>query len=501
MQPKKDQKIEIAHDILASEIYARLDQGAKMRLKINKFLLDRHEYYQNTGALLTKDDLEYIGPHTGKEAFGQDIETYIRKSKENIEEQIRKKRRRDVTIATILSTTTLAAVIALIFALAGISKLKKANLLIVDNYLQEIDSVYLYHLQYEAALNRIQLALTLRLKQDKIIRRLQEVAYFYNESGNSARAAAILQSFSDVLELPTVIDERDVDIIPVRSAIRAIDELHFEQLERQYFGELIEITGGEFLMGCRQSAGECPDSNALPAHKVEITAFRLGRTEVTNRQFALFEQHRSGSVKDLSPEWGLDGDNPVIGISWYDAARYTNWLNKHFQQDTVYVFEQQTDPENWKVRTREAVRGSFRLPTEAEWEFAARGGIRQENTIFSGSDIIDSVAWYQINTDVLGGRARSHPVGQLKPNTLGLYDMSGNAWEWCQDWFDAGYFDRAPEMNPLGPPAEQLMDRHKVLRGGCWFFPKEFCRLDDRSHNPPSFRKGTNFAGFRLAFK
>ena len=148
------------------------------------------------------------------------------------------------------------------------------------------------------------------------------------------------------------------------------------------------------------------------------------------------------------------GDYPVENVSWNDCQEFIKKLN---------------------ARTGM----KFRLPTEAEWEYAARGGNRSKGHKYSGSDNLDEVGWYCDNSDY-----HMHSVGRKKPNELGLYDMSGNVWEWCQDWY--GDYSSEAQTNPAGPQSGKWGRR--VLRGGSCWRDAERCRVSDRSNSGPGLR-------------
>ena len=141
------------------------------------------------------------------------------------------------------------------------------------------------------------------------------------------------------------------------------------------------------------------------------------------------------------------------------------------------------------IRKLNAMTGRrFRLPTEAEWEYAARGGNRSQGYKYSGSNNLNSVAWYRDNSG-----ETTHDVGQKSPNELGIYDMSGNVSEWCSDWDDRNYYRSSPQTNPLGPSSGS----YRVSRGGCWSYFARYCRVSDRSSDYPDIRN--NRLGLRLA--
>lgn len=161
-----------------------------------------------------------------------------------------------------------------------------------------------------------------------------------------------------------------------------------------------------------------------------------------------------------------DDNHPVIHVSWNDAVAYCRWLS---------------------VKTGK----TYRLPTEAEWEYAAKGGINHDEYTYSGSNDIDAVAWYGYNSG-----NTTHPVGQKMPNSLGLYDMTGNVHEWCNDWLDKSwedenYYKNSPRVNPLGPEKGE----YRVRRGGSWYYVKTFCRVSHRNGDDPTDR------GYDIGFR
>ncbi|GAA4737511.1 bifunctional serine/threonine-protein kinase/formylglycine-generating enzyme family protein [Flavisolibacter ginsenosidimutans] len=231
------------------------------------------------------------------------------------------------------------------------------------------------------------------------------------------------------------------------------------------------VAGGTFMMGDENAKA----GSATVAHPVSLNPFAMGKYEVTVDQFRQFinetkyvttAENNGKSQVFVNGKWPykpqvnwrydvygnlLDSNTknlPVVHVSWSDATEYCRWLSK---------------------KTGNA----FRLPTEAEWEFAARGGDSSSRFLYSGGNNVDSVAWYDQNAG-----KNLHPIGTKAANALGLYDMSGNVAEWCSDWYDKEYYKSSPKENPQGP-AEPLKDQRKVLRGGAWGMPKSFARCTD----------------------
>ena len=218
---------------------------------------------------------------------------------------------------------------------------------------------------------------------------------------------------------------------------------------------MMPVEGGSFTMGCTHPKGEKHTyADELPIHKVTVNSFYMGRYEVTQ---ALWK-----AVMGNNPsKWATNDSLPVEQVSWNDVQIFIARLS----QMTGY---------------------RFRLPSEAEWEFAARGGNRGHNTPYPGTrSQLWEVGWFGMNS---GGH--SHPVGQLKPNELGLYDMAGNVMEWCSDWMTA--YSAQPQSSPQGPKSGE----NRILRGGCFNSPTWGCSVFERSWYLPDY--GYSFYGFRL---
>ena len=223
---------------------------------------------------------------------------------------------------------------------------------------------------------------------------------------------------------------------------------------------MIFVEGGSFTMGCpSEEEYNCFDSED-PQHLVSISNYYIGQTEVTQTLW--------NSVVDRNPSF-FEGDSlPVENVSWYDCQNFILKLNKLTGK-------------------------SFRLPTEAEWEYAARGGKFHETCDYSGSNEIGIVAWNWYNSVDSSGFYTTHSVKTLLPNALGIYDMSGNVSEWCNDWYDENYYEMSPSNNPLGP----VSGEKRVMRGGSWLSVDD-CRVSRRRALAPSYSGCRYGFGFRL---
>lgn len=224
---------------------------------------------------------------------------------------------------------------------------------------------------------------------------------------------------------------------------------------------MIHVEGGSFLMGATAEQGSDASSREKPVHQVTLSSYYIGETEVTQALWL--------TVMGNMPSNFTGMQLPVEQVSWEDCQTFVAALNDLTGQQ-------------------------FRLPSEAEWEFAARGGNESMGFKYSGSDNLPSVAWYSYNDswDVRGtGYYGTHPVATRNPNELMLYDMSGNVHEWCQDWY--GAYDSSDQTDPAGPATGTT----RVYRGGSWYFDEWFCRVSFRNSVSPSY---TSYGiGLRLA--
>jgi formylglycine-generating enzyme required for sulfatase activity len=218
--------------------------------------------------------------------------------------------------------------------------------------------------------------------------------------------------------------------------------------------EMVAVQGGTFTMGGTAEQGDDYYESEKPPHRVTVSDYYIGKYEVTQVQWM--------AVMGSNPSF-FEGDNlPVEEVSWDDVQQFITKLN--------------------------TMTGKlYRLPTEAEWEYAARGGNRSKGYKYGGSNTVGNVAWYAENSG-----CTTHPVGKKSPNELGIYDMSGNVMEWCNDWY--GAYDSNSQTDPKGP----VSGSYRVIRGGSWSSYARLTRVSYRS-NSTSVDRNSNL-GFRLAF-
>lgn len=239
--------------------------------------------------------------------------------------------------------------------------------------------------------------------------------------------------------------------------------------------EMVRVKGGSFRMGCQNQQSSC-DADEKPAHTVKLSGFSISKHEITNNQYCQMLNElgnpEQGGAKCLDlgdskiqkqggrfvPQQGYE-NHPVSGVTWHGARAFCRWLSRKTNQ-------------------------TYRLPREAEWEYAARGGQRSEGFVYSGSNKPLQVAWFSTN--------KTHPVGQKSPNELGIYDMSGNVAEWCYDRYDNDYYKNSPGTNPRN----DSNGRSRVIRGGHWAKGASECRVANRTSLRPDY--SYEIYGFRV---
>ena len=227
---------------------------------------------------------------------------------------------------------------------------------------------------------------------------------------------------------------------------------------------MIYVEGGTFTMGCTsEQGGEC-DNDESPNRQTTVSSYYIGMLEVTQSQWEkvmgtnIYQQRDRASASNT---YGVGPDYPMYYVSWEEVKEFCARLSRQTGK-------------------------TYRLPTEAEWEYAARGGSKKEGTKYSGGWSIDDVAWYTSNSN-----SSTHMCGTKRANALGLYDMSGNVWEWCEDWYGNQYL-QYDNNNPKGAASGSS----RVYRGGSWGYDAKFCRVSNRYGNTPSGR--SDYLGFRV---
>ncbi|MBO4581057.1 MAG: formylglycine-generating enzyme family protein [Bacteroidales bacterium] len=235
--------------------------------------------------------------------------------------------------------------------------------------------------------------------------------------------------------------------------------------------EMVKVEHGTFTMGTPESQVDSVSAGALgheiPTHEVTISKdFYMGRYPVTQKLWKAVMGENSG--EQWSGDYGLGDDYPAYFISWTECQTFLAQLN-------------------------ELTGKTFRMPTEAEWEFAARGGNKSKGYVYAGSDDIYSVAWH-------AGFMGAEKVGGKNPNELNLYDMSGNIYEWCSDYYSSTYYQSTPSVDPQGPERANGWNKYsRSIRGGCWNSQPSGCRVSARGQADGT--KRSSIVGLRLVME
>ena len=310
-----------------------------------------------------------------------------------------------------------------------------------------------------------------------------------------------------IWELDDFVPIKESDKKSTMEALKALGiqgDSQTEETQNFTSDNMIFVKGGRFRMGSAQG-----EDDEIPIHEVVLTDYYIGRFEVTVGEFRKFikaTNYKTGvekigfsfcwvdnkwkRIKKANWSCDLQGKKrsvadslyPVIHINWYDALHFCNWKSKEDGYKPCYKFDGYKVSCDWEAN-------GYRLPTEAEWEFAATGGLKSYDYVYSGSNVLDEVAWFSANSF-----GSLHKVGQKKPNELGTHDMSGNVWEWCWDFY--GRYTEEKVTNPHGPEKGRM----RVIRGGSWGNNPSFNRVTYRYRGIPD---GIDHytAGFRLVRK
>ena len=231
--------------------------------------------------------------------------------------------------------------------------------------------------------------------------------------------------------------------------------------------EIVQLPGGRFIMGDENEV------DAIP-HEVVVSSFYIDKYPVTQEEYK--------RVMEKNPSRWKAAKNPVEQVRWSDAVRYCNARSRLEKLQPCY------DLQTWQC---DFSANGYRLPTEAEWEYACRAGTKTAYFFGNAPLKLKDYAWFDENSG-----AKPRPVAQKQPNPWGLYDMYGNVWEWCHDFYQVDYYQESPEENPKGPGAGET----KVVRGGAWKFSADSCRSGYRYNEAPGYADvcfGYDIYGFR----
>jgi len=384
------------------------------------------------------------------------------------------------------------------------------------HFLFENARLDILHTDYDAAAEKINAVSTLSVSPDTVAGVWFEIAFCYTETGRLDRAGGLLDTIAQMRNndvVRTLLRELEgkepaQKAQLLRQARQQLDSKRNHSLTARYVPPVSgKIPAGTFALGSD------PGDEAQGRCQVSISPYLLGAKEVTFYEYDLFCA-ATNRPKPSDNGWGR-GQRPTIDVDWYDAVEYCNWRSHQEGLQEVYAIDKgpgnpndrdTSAIRNWQVACNWSANG-YRLPTEVEWEFAAGNGERHTRfswgnelpTAQQGGNVTDETAKakfpdWEIFAGYSDGFAYTAPAGSYQPNHFGLYDMTGNVWEWCWDWYDENYCRANKSRNaPQGPASGD----ERVLRSGSWgSFPKD-CFVSNRFHDKPDTR---NYSiGFRLA--
>ena len=294
-------------------------------------------------------------------------------------------------------------------------------------------------------------------QENNRIKKHSEIWKGYCEQGKQQENIKNLQDTISDLEKSLATAQRDLRLTDNNPPHKEENDFFVIKLNEKVEFKMIRVEGGTFMMGATKEQGSKADDDEQPAHEVTLSDFYIGETQVT--------QELWNAVMDMdeesNPSKFKGAKRPQECVSWNDCQEFIQRLNDKTNKN-------------------------FRMPTEAEWEYAARGGKKSMGYKYAGSNSIGDVAWYGENSN-----KHTHDVHFMEPNELGLYDMSGNVWEWCSDWY--GEYGKSSQTNPRGPS----FGSNRVSRGGSWRSNAGLCRVSLRGYYAPDFHYFN--LGLRLA--
>ena len=344
-------------------------------------------------------------------------------------------------------------------------------------------------LNYDAAYSKMKNAAALGVIKDSVAYELMEIAFFRFQSAQTELAREPFNLAAGLLGKDLSTFQKLTNPSDFEAALRLLEAKRDLFLQARYFPVMLRIPAGSFMMGSPDSIN---GDDEYPAHLVRLSAFQLAKTETTFWQFGLYCAASGLNIQDFAFSGVVNGSHPVVNVTWYDAARYANWLSEREGKKPPYIFKGD------KLKEIDFKANGYRLPTEAQWEYAARSG--GKNEVYAGFSDPDSLYLFANFYDIAGGYKKAGQndgykylaqVGTFRANGLGLYDMSGNVWEWCQDW--KAPYKPDEQQDPVGPDEGDS----RVFRGGSWSHEPAYLRASYRNGNSPGNRN--NRIGFRFS--
>lgn len=367
--------------------------------------------------------------------------------------------------------------------------LEKASLELSRKLIKEAQQNIL-NLDYHLAYSAMSAAASSRVNQDSTGFMLMELAWVYANTNKRDTAFQLIYKIANLFKNQEILTKLNsykrfnISSEVLLSLLFFLDKKQYLSIEKKYYPDMVKINGGSFNMGCNIVGVINCQSESLPQHSVTVSSFYIARSETTVWQYNIYcialGIDIRNNYKDVT--WPISGDQPIINVSWQDAIHYANWLSSKLSLSPAYQIKTQILDIDFEVIMSSSSNG-YRLPTEAEWEFTAREGESNNSNLFSGGNILKNFGWNSDN--------RVHKVMMKTPNKLQVFDLSGNVWEWCWDWFEN--YKNEKLVNPSGGTTGST----KVLRGGSYRDINPTCHIWVRRNEPPSYINRN--IGFRLA--
>lgn len=527
---EQEQLYEIAHDALAKQIHDKRSDEDIALLEVRRLIKNQVALNLDAREFFTEKQLQFIEPYLPKLQPGQEEANWMEQSRMAIAQQkaaAERRQREELEKAQLQAEKERLLAEKANNALAEV-RLKNVS---IFHSFAGLGKELIESLDYLPALEKLKVAVEIdidfQIKKQQLLPLIEELLFFFSEGGRrwelARKAAALLVQLepSDLNKkliqscLNQSWDHRNL----FRPLLENLES--FDALKARYYPEMISVPLGEsgvFDMGSPD--GEPGRFDREIQHSVKLKPYAMASTPVTFYQFALFSENKDRGLASRTPAWGRIGDHPVVNVSWYETVEYANWLNEQFGLEAGYDVGKKvdSDPNNqvqydylkWKINWKSGSWG-YRLPMEAEWELAAKGGVGAPYSIYAGSDDLEEVGWYWENSGdkplsgdwdlnrIYDNNGRTHRVKAKKPNAIGLYDMSGNVLEWCWDWYSQDYYRQCQEKGTVEQPSgPESSSDGRVVRGGSWFIVARFCRTANRNFRNPDNRNLN--LGFRLVF-
>ena len=545
------QLYEIAHDALAKQIHAKRSDEEIAILEVQRLVKSQTAMKAEAREYFTEKQLLFMEPYLEKLVLGEGEREWIGESRVRVQQQKEEAQRRQERelaetrkrlriVRGLLVLALLAVVVAGYLgysanqqrktAEAALAEVRLKNASIFESF-TTLGTELIYQLDHAGALEKLKVAAEIevdaQIKKQRLTAPLEELLFFFAESGRrpelAREAATVLLALQPSSALTAQLKKSLQENWETRSQfaplLKALQS--YQNLQTRYYPRMVSVPLGEegiFEMGSGTSEQGHQSDETL--HKVQLSAYQMAETPITFYQFAMFCEAVERGIASRAPYWGLRGDHPAVNVIWYESAEYANWLNEQHGQSPSYTVSKtknsdrnnkvQNDFLKWKVDWIEESKG-YRLPTEAEWELAARGGVGVSRTLYAGSDILEEVGWYWQNSGdkpldgdwdlnrIYDNNGRTHAVKGKRPNGLGIYDLSGNVYEWCWDWYDANYYEECAKNGTVeSPTGPQGSADGRVIRGGSWGHFAADCRSAYRDRDYPDYRSRN--VGFRLVF-